>query len=138
MNTVQHPDDGDSAAASRAKAPVPGIMIAGREWPVPPLSPRQNRIVVPALLEVVPKIVQMRAPADPSGQVGDPARPTQQLDTPTYDRLADIVFHALTRAHPELTRAAFDDMPIDTAELFAAINVIARQAGLLKPADPAR
>jgi hypothetical protein len=132
MTTVPQADG--EHAASGSNSPVPVIVIAGKEWHVPLLSPKQNRIIVPALLDVVPRIIQMGAPADPSKQTGEPVR----LDTPTYDRLTDIVFHALTRAHPELTRADFDDMAIDTAELFAAVNVIARQAGLLKPVDPAR
>ena len=109
---------------------VPTVTLAGREWPVPVLAPKQNRIVVPALLEILPRIAQIRDAAA-SGGTAELAR---HLDTATYDRLTEIVFVALTRARPEIQRAEFDDLPIETIELMTAIHVIARQAGLLAPA----
>ena len=122
------PDDTPSS-----RTPIPTVAIAGRKWPVPQLSPKQNRIVVPALLELLPKIIRARERSgDPGGGM---AQLSQYLDTAAYDRLADIAFHALTRAHPDLRREDFDDMPVDTAELFGALSVIALQAGLLKPAQ---
>lgn len=94
------------------------ITIAGRLWPVPLLAPRQNRIVVPALIEL---------DARPEGH---------------YDRLLDIVFVALTRAHPAITRADFEDWPIAYDELINALPIIARQTGFVGeragPARPAR
>jgi hypothetical protein len=89
------------------------------------------------LLAVLPKIIrareETRGPKDGDGL----AQLARYLDTAAYDQLTDIVFCALTRAHPDLTREAFDNMPIDTAELFAAMGVIAHQSGLFKPAGPA-
>jgi hypothetical protein len=105
------------------------ITLAGRHWPIPTLAPRQNRIVIPALLEVIPKIICARSEASDGTGFSQLAR---YLDTQTYDRLTEIVFMALTRAHPALTRAEFDDMSIDTAELLAALNPIARAAGLYR------
>jgi len=116
---------------------VPSIKIAGKDWPVPQLAPRQNRVVVPALLNVLPKIIGAREQANGQMDGGGLAQLAQYLDTTAYDKLTDIVFHALSRAHPELRRDDFDDMPVDTAELFAAISVIAHQAGLFKPAKAA-
>src|SRR5438270_7687216 len=84
------------------------IIIAGTEWPVPLLAPRQNRIVVPAL---------MALGGEPHAQ---------------YDRLLDIVFAALTRAHASLARDEFENWPIATHELLAALPVIAKQTGLLR------
>lgn len=92
----------------RSLMPDPGILIAGREWPVPLLAPRQNRIVVPALLSI-----------------GKDA-------TREYELLLDIVFAALTRAHPDLNRDDFEDWPLPLCELREAVPVIARQTGLLK------
>jgi hypothetical protein len=108
------------------------IRLAGREWPVPVLAPRQNRIVVPALLDLVPKILRARDESEKAGEKGGFAALARYLDTPTYDQLAEIVFAALTRAHPGLARAEFDDMPIDTLELIASVTMIARQAGLVR------
>ncbi|MGH6878876.1 MAG: hypothetical protein ACREHV_16070, partial [Rhizomicrobium sp.] len=71
----------------------PVIVLAGREWRVPLFAPRQNRIVVPALV-----------------RLGSP-RETQ------YDLLLDIVFAALTRAHPLILREDFEDWPLATHEL---------------------
>ena len=86
----------------------PLIVIAGREWRVPLLAPRQNRIVVPALVHLCTS--------------GDPP----------YDLLLDIVFAALTRAHPTVTREDFEDWPVPAHELLDALPVVAAQTGLLK------
>jgi hypothetical protein len=111
---------------------TPAIVLAGREWPIPRLAPKQNRIVVPALLELIPRILGARAQADAAGETGQISQLARTLDTAFYDRLGDVVFTALTRAEPGLTRTAFDDMAIDTLELLVAVRVIALQAGLLK------
>jgi hypothetical protein len=86
----------------------PTITIAGRAWPVPLLAPRQNRVVLPGL---------MRLGKEPAEQ---------------YETLLDIVFAALTRAHPSITREEFEDWPIATWELVESIPVIAKQTGLLR------
>jgi hypothetical protein len=86
----------------------PVIVIAGREWCVPFLAPRQNHIVVPALMRL--------------GMCRDEQ----------YDLLLDIVFAALTRAYPEIVRDDFDDWPVTTHELIDALPVIAEQTGLMQ------
>jgi hypothetical protein len=89
------------------------IVIAGRSRPIPFLAPRQNRIVVPRLMALG-------------------ARPAAD-----YDNLLEIVFAALTRAHPSLSRHAFDNWPIATFELLDALATIARQTGLMSGARSA-
>ncbi|HEY5046933.1 MAG TPA: hypothetical protein VII49_02805 [Rhizomicrobium sp.] len=84
---------------------VPTIVVAGTQWPVPLLAPRQNRIVVPLLIE---------------GRTD-------------YAALLEIVFAGLTRAHPQVSRGPFEEWPIPLYELQNALPVIARQTGLLKP-----
>jgi len=86
----------------------PVIVIAGREWHIPFLAPRQNRIAVPALLRL--------------GTSGERQ----------YELLLDIAFAALTRAHPQIVRDDFDDWPIATHELIDALPVIAKQTGLME------
>jgi hypothetical protein len=115
-----------------ANARVSMITLAGHEWALPTPAPRQNRIVVPALLALVPKILKARDDADAAGEKGSFAALARYLDTESYDTLACLVFAALTRAHPELDRESFDDMAITTFELAAAVVPIARAAGLLK------
>jgi len=110
---------------------VPAITLGGRAWPLPKLAPRQNRIVVPALLALVPKILQARDAADKAGETGSYATLARYLDTGMYDTLSALVYTALTRATPSLARDAFDDMAIDTFELLAAVHPVARAAGLV-------
>lgn len=86
----------------------PTIAIAGKRWRVPLLAPRQNRVVLPALVNLG-------------------ARPEEQ-----YGALLDIAFAALTRAHSWLDRAQFEGWPIPTYELIGALPVIATQTGLMK------
>ena len=93
---------------------TPCVTLAGQDWPVPMLAPRQNRVVVPA--------------------IGRWARSDHGLiSTEQFDDAVMIVHTALTRGHPELTREAFEDLPITTLELMSALPVIARQTGLFKP-----
>ena len=112
--------------APSAETP-PTIDLAGRSWVIPMLAGRQNRVVVPALLDVVPKIIHAREQGG-----GDLVQLGRFLDTETYDKLLDLTFAAITRGDPSLTREAFDDMPIDTLDLIGAVTTIARQAGLYK------
>jgi hypothetical protein len=96
----------------------PVITLAGREWPVPLLAPRQNRVVLPGFLAM-----------------GDTA-------WKHYDTLCDVVFAALTRTKSQLDRDEFDDWPIATYELLDALPVIAKQTGFLErrrnSADPTK
>ncbi len=85
----------------------PVIAIAGREWPVPALAPRQNRYVIP-LLASLPSNIAFN-----------------------YAAAADIVFLALTRGHPDLKRADFDEWPLPAWELADAIPVVANQTGMM-------
>jgi hypothetical protein len=88
--------------------PDPVIIIAGREWRIPLLAPRQNRIVLPGLLAL-----------------GD--GPAEQ-----YRKLCDLVHAALTRAYPQVSPGEFEDWPVATCEMVDALPVIARQTGFLE------
>jgi hypothetical protein len=109
----------------------PVITLAGKSWPVPRLAPRQNRIIVPALLRLIPRIVKAREQSV-AAREGDLAYLSRFMEEQSYDQLATVAYTALTRANPELKRSDFDDMPIHTLELIASVIVIARQAGLLR------
>ena len=86
----------------------PEIIIAGRGWLVPLLAPRQNRIVLPGILALRD---------NPAAQ---------------YDTLCDVIFAALTRAYPDLSREKFEDLPVATSEMLDALPIIAKQTGLLE------
>jgi hypothetical protein len=85
----------------------PNITIAGRDFPVPLLAPRQNRIVLPGLLSMDDTVEKH------------------------FDMLCEVVFAALTRAQPHLERDDFEAWPVATYELVEALPVIARQTGFL-------
>lgn len=112
---------------------TPTIKLAGKEWPVPLLAPRQNRYVVPAILSVAPKIMYAVAPQEGVS----PARLAATLDPAAMDQLGDICFWALKRAHKDMTRDEFDDMPINVMEMAIAMKVISEQTGLVSEKAPA-
>lgn len=104
---------------------TPTITLAGKDWPIPKLAPKQNRIVVPGLLKFYKEV-----PAAGTGAA------VSSLTTEQYDNILTVVYTALTRAN-KIPRLEFDDLEIDTLELFNSLRVIGKQSGLLKdvPAD---
>jgi len=107
-------------------AGAPVVTLAGREWFVPVLAMRQARVVVPALMRLMPVLQEMQ-----SGQPSAMAR----LSEENYDAIIAVVHAALTRAYPELSRERFLDLPASTPELVAALGVVTRQTGFFRPAD---
>jgi hypothetical protein len=99
---------------------APKVTLAGKEYPVPLLVPRQQRIVIPKLLSLM-KSMAVGGRIDPTG-----------LTTEQYDDLLDLVYVALTRGTPDLKRDDFMDMPSTMLELIAAMNTIAEQTGMMK------
>jgi len=95
---------------------IPHIRLAGRDYPVPPLVPSQQRIVVPAL-----------------SRLGHLAR--EKMTTEHYDDLLRIVyFGAMKKADPALRFEDLLEMPIAGEDLLAAVRVIQDQTGLFKQA----
>lgn len=86
------------------------VRLGGHEWIIAPLSLRQ----ILAIADFVPKLSAIT------------------MDTLSGDRLmplAEVLWHGLRRAHPQLTREEFLDLPITIAELVAALPVVIEQAG---------
>lgn len=92
------------------------VVLAGRNWVMADLAPRQLRKVVPAVLAL--------------STVRDP----EDLDEANIDRLLDALYYALTRNYPDLTRDEFLDLPIKLPEIFAALPALAVAAGV-EPAE---
>ena len=101
------------------------VTLAGREWFVPVLAMRQARVVVPALMRLMPVLQNLQSGMESAAQLS-------QAD---YDAILDVVHAALTRAYPRLTRDEFLDLPASTPELIAALAVVTRQTGFFKPAE---
>ena len=100
------------------------VTLAGREWFVPVLAMRQARIVVPALMRLMPVLQNLHNGATEGAA---------QLSENDYDAILDVVHAALTRAYPRLTRDEFLDLPASTPELIAALAVVTRQTGFFTP-----
>jgi hypothetical protein len=100
------------------------VTLAGREWFVPALAMRQARIVVPALMRLMPVLQNLQSGATEGAA---------QLSENDYDAILDVVHAALTRAYPRLTRDEFLDLPASTPELIAALAVVTRQTGFFTP-----
>lgn len=139
---------------------TPCIRLAGKDWPIPLLAPRQNRLVVPAVSKVTKRMrdiaeeklgnIEAEEKAGLIAQLGSESELRQKiwritdfsfeiatvLEPAFFDIIADAIYWALTRAHQQLTRPAFDDMPIGMLELVDAIGIVAQQTGMMKRADP--
>jgi len=99
------------------------VTLGGRQWRVPPLSARQNKIIDPLILGLLPIFSEWQ---------NDRAGALAKLGAKQYDGLLDIAFVALSRSQPDLTREQFLDLPITLPELIAAFSVIAQQTGVFQ------
>lgn len=109
---------------------TPTVTLAGKDWPVPMLAPRQNRHVVPAIIKLGPKFANL-------GNLKTVSSVYARVDEDVYGALLDACFWALRRAHPAMERDEFEDMPVTTNELMLALPVIAQQTGMIKKATAA-
>jgi hypothetical protein len=105
----------------------PTVLLAGRLWRVPALTAKQNKIVDPLILSLLPIFSKWQS--DKSAALGG-------LGADQYNALLEIAFQAIRMACPELTREKFLDMRITLPELIAAFTVIAQQTGIFQKADP--
>ena len=107
------------------------LRLAGRDWPVPILSIKQNRIVVPAVLGFMPIIARVGAAV--ANQGTDPLWfASIKLTTEDFDLMCEAVYWALTKGTPGLARLEFDNLEITVEELLTALPIVAKQSGLLK------
>lgn len=151
-----------------AKNNAPCIRLAGLDWPIPLLAPRQNRLVVPAVSKVTKRMretaeqklaaladetkavmLELANPDEVSRKGADAVlrqriwemtdfsfEMAHSLEPEFFDTVADALYWALTRAHPQLTRAQFDDTAMGMLEMIDAIGVVAQQTGMMKRVEP--
>lgn len=113
--------------------PFEMIRLAGKDWPIPLLAPRQNRIIIPKLLALFKKMITQLPPGyQPGDRVSLDFIASIEITTEQFDDMTEVVWLALTRAHPRLGRDEFLDWPVPTAELSAALMVVLKQTGHLK------
>lgn len=121
------------------------VTLAGKEWPIPRLGTRQNRIVVGGCMRLFKRlmpVLKMLEQLDADKRQGTESVPletlisTLDISTEDYDLLGDVTYTALTRAHPLLQREQFLDLDITLMELLMALPIIAQASGFLKKAEP--
>lgn len=95
------------------------IKLAGKEWPIPLLAPRQQRVIVPALNKLFRGISRT-------------TREDFELSTELIDLLTDVIWVALTRAHPQMKRDELLDMDTNISEMVDAMYVVSDQTRLYK------
>ena len=106
---------------------APKVSLGGKEWPVPLLAARQNKIIDPLILGLLPIFAEWQT---------NRAVALAKLTGEEYDKLQEICYQALRRAHPEFTRDQFLDMPVSLPELIAAFPIIAQQTGVFARVAP--
>lgn len=123
--------------AEIANSPI--ISLGGRDFHIPPLAVKQNRVVVGGLKTIMPMLaafekfaVEAKAAAADgkidSAEAGFAMLASFPVEDGAFDALASIVYAALTRAYPSLSKAEFDDMPLGVDELLMAVPVIMAQS----------
>lgn len=101
----------------------PTVEYGGKLWPVPMLSIKELRLVQTKIDRLAEIIIEKETP--------------QRDYTPeVLEDLSYVLYVALTRAHPELPRAEFDDMKTSRRELVLAFLLVLVQANGVRPAPP--
>lgn len=99
---------------------APKVRLGKKDWSIPELSPRQ-------IIKITGRMSHLQHIR------------LNELTEQDIEALYDIVFIALQRAHPDVDREKFDDMPIKPRQLMNAFPVIMRQSGLdMKETEPGK
>jgi hypothetical protein len=106
---------------------APVVLLGGKSWPVPVLAAKQNRLIDPLILSLIPVFAQWQT---------DKAGALTKLGEKEYDALVEIAFQAIRRAAPDVKRDEFMDLPVTLPELIAAFSVIAQQTGVFARSTP--
>lgn len=96
---------------------APRITLADKEWPIPELVVKQNRIIEP-------RVSRIYGP--------DKSKDRSFFDETEYDLALDIIAAALTRAHPDFRRDDLMEMRVNQMQLLKAMDVIIKQTGIFE------
>jgi hypothetical protein len=100
------------------------VALGGKSWDVPHLPFRAIKAIQPVLFSVYLE-------AGGAAMSGDSIA---QLSETQLDRLAEATWRAVSFVDPDLSYAAFLDLPFSVGELIQAFPAVARAAGL-KPSS---
>lgn len=102
----------------------PEITLGGKQWKIPKMAVKQNRIIVPLIINIIPIFNEWSK--DNKG--------SYPKISEHYSELLKITYVALTRATPDLTEQQFEDLEITFPEIIAAYITIAEQTGIFAKA----
>jgi len=122
---------------------APKIVLAGMAFPIPKLGWKHNRVIEPLWSQISAKYSTL---AHAWAKLADEARAAEvqgtkvdlgekvlanfpEIPEELVDKLATIVFVAITRGMPGFSRGEFDNMPFGSMELCSAIPTILAQTG---------
>lgn len=116
------------------------VRLGGVERFIPILAMRQNKVVVPLMLEVLPIIEAAGMRKDP--ETGELVMPPPEVSLrlfseETLETMNRIVYVALTRAY-DLTLDEYLDEPVTVHELTQAMPAIVKQTGFFRAAEEGR
>ena len=115
------------------QAPIPTVEICGEHYPVPPITARQQRVIVPAIMKLTPHLRRFaQAPKNDKGEIEPDAviDLLASMDEQTYGLILDTVYWGIHKSTPNLTREQFEDLPMSPGELMAAFWVVIAQVKL--------
>lgn len=115
MSDAETPPRAEPNAAALDLPKTLTVEFGGKQWPVPKLAFKQIRLIHKKMDRLSDLLVVKQVPM---GEYTDD----------DLEDLAFILWVALTRAHPTLSRAEFDEMPTDRLELSRAFFGVLIQA----------
>lgn len=117
---------------------VPSITIklAGADYPIPKLAPRQLRIIMPAatrLLKELGPIMMVAMGAREAPENIDPVAMLEGLEVTEkmFDDLIDVLWPAIAKGSPGFTREIMLDLDTGVQELLMALPTILKQTGIM-------
>ena len=111
---------------------APTVALGGKQWPIPELAIRQLRACRRQIID----LTEALSPVIEKGDNGEARIVTttgervMRLAADQFDQMCDVVYHGLTRAHPNLTPQEFDTLEATDSEIFLAFLVVRRQSGI--------
>jgi len=125
---------------------APTVTIGGKKWPIPKLAARQLMSIRRPVIDLNTRlhevqVAAIKSEADRAAAVSAAidAANTLFAEMPADDwarLIVDVVYMALTRAHPKLTRDEFLDLEYEDGAMIMAWYVVRDQSGVFYKAKP--
>lgn len=121
----------------------PKIELGGQTFTIPTLVWKKSRVVLPAIAQLFRSfgpIVQMAMLAAAKNEAGDKGLDFSEifgslvLSDAQFDLIETILITSINGSMPAFNKEAFEVLPILPMELVAALPVVLKQTGVLRPA----